>query len=93
MSASGGAGRGQRLRSNRKQGFGPSGEAIVDAVVTRYPAAFDTQEREEQRTARGALRHDARTANPALPFSWVASPPSLRRPPLSRVATGEEVGG
>ena len=34
-----------------KQSFWGMGEAIVDAVVTRYPAAFDTQERDEQRTA------------------------------------------
>ena len=34
-----------------ERGFWSIGEAIVDAVVTRFPAAFDTQEREERRTA------------------------------------------
>jgi len=29
-----------------ERGFWAIGEAIVDAVVTRYPAAFDTQERQ-----------------------------------------------
>ena len=37
------------LQSER--GFWSIGEAIVDAVVTRFPAAFDTQEREERRAA------------------------------------------
>ena len=31
--------------------FWSIGEAIVDAVVTRFPMAFDTQERQERRTA------------------------------------------
>ena len=34
-----------------ERGFWSIGEAIVDAVVTRFPAAFDTQEREERRAA------------------------------------------
>ena len=34
-----------------ERGFWAIGEAIVDAVVTRFPAAFDTQEREERRAA------------------------------------------
>jgi hypothetical protein len=36
-----------------ERGFWALGEAIVDAVVTRYPAAFDCTalEREEQRAA------------------------------------------
>jgi hypothetical protein len=32
-----------------ERGFWAMGEAIVDAVVTRFPAAFDTQEWEERR--------------------------------------------
>jgi hypothetical protein len=32
-----------------ERGFWSIGEAIVDAVVTRFPAAFDTQEWEERR--------------------------------------------
>ena len=32
-----------------ERGFWAIGEAIVDAVVARFPAAFDTAEREEQR--------------------------------------------
>jgi hypothetical protein len=34
-----------------ERGFWALGEAVVDAVVTRFPAAFDTYEREEQRAA------------------------------------------
>jgi hypothetical protein len=34
-----------------KRGFWSIGEAIVDAVVTRFPAAFDTQEWKERQAA------------------------------------------
>jgi hypothetical protein len=34
-----------------ERGFWAIGEAIVDAVVTRFPKAFDTQEREERPAA------------------------------------------
>ena len=34
-----------------ERGFWSIGEAIVDAVVMRFPAAFGTQEREEQPAA------------------------------------------
>jgi hypothetical protein len=34
-----------------ERGFWSIGEAIVDAVVTRFPAAFDTQEHEEPQAA------------------------------------------
>lgn len=34
-----------------ERGFWSIGEAIVDAVVTRFPAAFDTQVREGRRAA------------------------------------------
>ena len=37
------------LQSER--GFWSIGEAIVDAVVTRFPATFDTQERKVRRVA------------------------------------------
>ena len=40
---------GAELQAER--GFWALGGAIVDAVVTRYPAAFDTQEWEERRAA------------------------------------------
>ena len=34
-----------------ERGFWAIGEAVVDAVVTRFPAAFDTQEHEERQAA------------------------------------------
>src|SRR3954466_7136420 len=46
-----------------ERGFWAIGEAIVDAVVTRFPAAFDMQEWDERRAVEEGSEEPSRRAS------------------------------